>query len=75
LTKPPNRSRNLLLMLLFLVATYAALYVWPTLYRYDHIGVIPVRWNRITDGVEYLSLQGWQPALPMPENGVPTFRR
>ena len=34
---------------------------WPTLYRYDHIGQVPVRTNRITDKTEKLTGAGWGP--------------
>ncbi len=51
-------------MLALLATFYVTLFIWPTPWRYDHVGKTPVRTNRITDQVEYLNLQGWQPALP-----------
>jgi len=40
-----------------------ALYVWPTIYKYDHIKLdtndYPVRINRLTDKTEFLLLDGW----------------
>jgi len=40
-------------------------WVYPTPYIYDHIGLNPVRTNRITGSMEFLTLQGWQPQLPI----------
>ena len=57
--------RNRLLAILFLLTWfYVGLFVWPTPWRYDRVGNTPVRTNRVTGEVEYLNLQGWQPALP-----------
>ncbi|HMF10594.1 MAG TPA: hypothetical protein VKJ00_15775 [Thermoanaerobaculia bacterium] len=57
--------RHRLGALLFLTAgLYCTFFVWPTPWRYDHIGKNPVRTNRVTGDVEILTLQGWQPELP-----------
>lgn len=39
-------------------------WVWPTLYRRDHIGATPIRENRITGEIDFCTLQGWTPQLP-----------
>jgi len=39
-------------------------WVYPTLYRYDHIGANPIRINRITGEIDFCTLQGWTPQLP-----------
>ena len=59
-----DRKRRLAALLFFTGGIYCALFVWPTPWRYDHIGKNPVRTNRVTGDVEILTLQGWQPALP-----------
>jgi len=59
-----NRSRRLLAILLLLVTSYIAVFVWPTAWRYHQFGKTPMRTNRVTGEVEYLNLQGWQPVLP-----------
>lgn len=56
--KPPTKrevfqTAGVVLAVLFLA------YVWPTLYKYDHLGQIPVRTNRFTGAVERLTLDGW----------------
>ena len=64
-----TRPRSLLLVIMITVlasvAGIFAYYVWPTPYRYDHIGrgqfgTYPVRINRFTDQVEILYQDGWQ---------------
>lgn len=47
------------LAILFLFLTY----VWPTPYRYDRIGQNPVRENRFTGEIDFMTLQGWTPQL------------
>lgn len=59
-----DRRHRLLAVLGLVAFFYLALFVWPTPWRYDRVGRTPVRTNRITGDVEYLNLQGWQPALP-----------
>ena len=59
-----DRRHRLLALLALLASLYFGLFVWPTPWRYDHIGKNPVRTNRVTGAVEILTLQGWQPALP-----------
>jgi hypothetical protein len=46
-----------------LLLAYAT-WVWPTLYRHDHIGANPIRENRITGEIDFCTLQGWTPQLP-----------
>ena len=59
-----DRRKRLLAMLVLLASFYVALFVWPTPWRYDRVGRTPVRTNRVTGEVEFLNLEGWQPALP-----------
>jgi hypothetical protein len=59
-----DRRHRLISVLTFTAGFYCALFVWPTPWRYDHIGKNPVRTNRVTGDVEILTLQGWEPALP-----------
>jgi hypothetical protein len=59
-----DRRHRLGVLLLLTAGSYWALFVWPTPWRYDHIGKNPVRTNRVTGDVEILTLQGWQPELP-----------
>lgn len=59
-----DRRHRLLWTAVVLATLYIALFVWPTPWRYDHVGRTAVRTHRVTDQVEFLNLQGWQPALP-----------
>jgi len=59
-----DRRYRLVGVLMLLGTIYCGLFVWPTPWRYDRVGRTPIRTNRVTDDVEYLNLQGWQPALP-----------
>ena len=59
-----DRRKRLLCILALITSFYFGLFVWPTPWRYDRIGKTPIRTNRVTGEVEYLNLQGWQPALP-----------
>jgi hypothetical protein len=48
---------------------------WPTFYRYDKLGRLPVRINRITGYTEILSPSGWSPAQeknlqPIPKDEI-----
>lgn len=57
------------------IVILAALFVWPTLYRYDHIDFgpyrsFPVRANRLTGQTEILYPNGWRAAKePEPKKG------
>jgi len=57
------RVRNLSVTLVFLLLVYTAMYIWPTQYRYDHLGNTPVRTNRVTGQVEFMTLCGWTPEM------------
>jgi len=59
-----DRRHRLLALLALIGGIYGGLFVWPTAWRYDRIGRTPIRTHRVTDEVEFLNLQGWQPALP-----------
>lgn len=41
-----------------------AVTVWPTMYRYDRLGISPVRVNRITGKAWRLSSSGWEQLIP-----------
>jgi len=73
-----DRRHRLAALLIVTAGFYCALFVWPTPWRYDHIGKNPVRTNRVTGDVEILTLQGWQPELPPlglhPSRARPQFR-
>ena len=62
-----DRRYRLLGLLALLATFYFGIFIWPTPWRYDHIGKNPVRTNRVTGAVEILNLQGWQPALAPPQ--------
>jgi hypothetical protein len=59
-----DRRHRLLAFLALLGGMYGGLFVWPTAWRYDRVGRTPIRTHRVTDDVEFLNMQGWQPALP-----------
>jgi len=46
-------------LICLVVAMMFYLLVWPTLYRYDHLGNYPVRINRVTGDAEMLRPEGW----------------
>ncbi len=56
-------------ILAFVILVYLACYVWPTPWRYDKLGLTPVRWNRVTGRVQFLNLHGWNEEIPYPEDG------
>jgi hypothetical protein len=58
-----DRRHRLLALLALLGGIYGGLFVWPTAWRYDRLGKTPIRTHRVTDEVEFLNMQGWQPAL------------
>jgi len=70
-----DRRHRLAALFLLTAGLYCALFVWPTPWRYDHIGKNPVRTNRVTGDVEILTLQGWQPELPPLDVRRPEARR
>lgn len=51
-----------------------ALTVWPTIYRYDRLGISPVRINRITGKAWRLSSSGWELLTPPPTAALPSGR-
>lgn len=51
--------------LLFTLLFSFAMWVWPTPYFYLHVGNNPVRVNRITGEIDFCTLQGWTPQLPL----------
>jgi hypothetical protein len=57
-------------ILFFLILFYIAIFVWPTRWRYDHMGATPIRWDRVTYRMQFCNLHGWQTALP-PIGGDP----
>ena len=59
-----DRRHRLLAFLALVGGIYGGLFVWPTAWRYDRVGRTPIRTHRVTDEVEFLNIQGWQPALP-----------
>lgn len=61
------RALKLAAVLLFLVLFYGACYVWPTPWRYDHLGATPVRWHRVTGHMQFCSFQGWQEQIVLKE--------
>lgn len=67
-------KRKLLSLAIFLIVFYFVAFVWPTPYRYDHIGAIPIRTDRVTSRIQFCSLQGWVDQLPVPGNASLTFR-
>ena len=70
-----DRRHRLGALLVLTAGFYCALFVWPTPWRYDHIGKNPVRTHRVTGEVEILTLQGWQPELPPLDVRRPEARR
>jgi hypothetical protein len=56
--KPPTKREMLQTAVVVLAVLFLA-YVWPTPYKYDRLGQIPVRTNRFTGAVERLTLNGW----------------
>jgi hypothetical protein len=58
-----DRRHRLLALLTLIGGIYGGLFVWPTAWRYDRVGRTPIRTHRVTDEVEFLNMQGWQPAL------------
>jgi hypothetical protein len=58
-----DRRHRLLALLALIGGIYGGLFVWPTAWRYDRVGRTPIRTHRVTDEVEFLNMQGWQPAL------------
>lgn len=61
-------------ILVFLVIVYLVCYVWPGRWRYDHIGNIPIRTERVTGRMQFCTLQGWNWQLPMFGNSLPRPR-
>lgn len=59
-----DRKHRLLATLVLLGSFSFGLFVWPTPWRYDRVGKTAVRTHRVTGDIEFLNLQGWQPALP-----------
>lgn len=49
-----------------IVASAFGAFVWPTLYRYDHMGSTVVRIHRVTGQAFLLSREGWLPLSPVP---------
>lgn len=67
--------KHLRAILVFVVLMYVFFFVWPGMWLYGTLGRIPIRWHRVTSQMEYLSLQGWQPQLPvMNEDEPSTFQ-
>ncbi len=51
-------------ILAFLVVAYALCFLWPGRWRYDHLGAMPVRTERVTGRVQFMNLHGWNWQLP-----------
>jgi hypothetical protein len=48
------------------------MFVWPTPYRFDHFKDLPVRINRVTGAMEFLSATKWTSPADVPLSaGVP----
>jgi hypothetical protein len=58
------RTNKLLIIVGVIVAVMFSVFVWPTLYRYDHLNVagsvIPARINRLSGSTDILNTYGWQ---------------
>jgi hypothetical protein len=51
----------------------AVIFVWPTLYRYEHsnLGLGTIRINRLTSSAARLTLNGWQELSEQPVAAAP----
>jgi len=62
----PQLKRNLLGLAAVLAAGFFATFVWPTVYRYDHMNLsgtaLPVRIHRFSGKTEILYPRGWETA-------------
>lgn len=55
--------QNRIKLILVVIVVMFASFVWPTLYRYDHLTLgdsrVPVRINRFTGNAQLLYVYGW----------------
>ncbi len=56
--------RKLALVLACLILFYVLVFIWPTRWRYSHLGSTPVRWDRVTGQMQFCSFHGWTDQLP-----------
>ena len=59
-----KRTIRLFAVFAVLFLAYVSVFIWPTRWRYDHLGLTPIRTDRVTGIMQFCNLHGWQYQLP-----------
>jgi hypothetical protein len=52
--------KNILITVALVVVFLFLAFVWPTKWKYDHVGKSPIRTNRVTGEVQKMSAGEWR---------------